>query len=202
MFWTIHYFSNEAFCFVIVWLYLRLNPDISESEGERYWLVVSLLFVFAALCFVFFLSIIDSRFIRTWYDTRTGKEFTCDSFLDPKCDDAAKFDVFRKHPSQYAAIKPEVAAWVRLNWEKWKYERPVWVNDDLLMLIPIDLIPRLHIANEKAKREHQQVHGRRKSGYGNLIGIVGAVEQSASGVVEDQPTSHFSRGSQLEKRIG
>ena len=68
-----------------------------------------------------FLSLINRKYLRTVYDTRTGKQFLCDVFLNAKTD-KDRFYIFGKHASYYKSIEPEIKEWLKENWERWDNE--------------------------------------------------------------------------------
>ena len=57
-------------------------------------------------------------------------------------DDALKADtVFGSNIAQWISIRQEVKEWVQQNWERWRDEKPTWLDENMQDRIPPDMIP-------------------------------------------------------------
>ena len=108
------------------------------------------------LNFGLFLKSINQNYIKTFFDTRTGKQFAvCDKLQEPT--DAGKFGIFYIHPSYYESIDEELMKWLNENWDRWCEEKPDWFTAEAISAVPADMLPVAVLACMGGKA------GRRKS---------------------------------------
>ncbi len=50
--------------------------------------------------------------------------------------------VFDNHPSYYWTIRRELSTWVNERWPAWREDRPDFLTDRLIFMIPNDMISR------------------------------------------------------------
>ena len=138
-YWSFNVFTNQAFCFISVFLYGEYS-DASEDMIEALWQLVGGLFLASMLNFLLFLWNINKEYRGTFFSNVTGKHFHCGLWRDAATD-KQKFTVFRKHKSYYFIIKEDVKLWLALNWESWDEERPEWWTAASIATIPADMLP-------------------------------------------------------------
>ena len=160
MYWSVNLVANQLFCFFSVYLYKKYNNASLEalenlknttSSGEDYydreeiisealWPLVIGLFLFSMISFACFLLRINRKYLGTFFDTRSGKTFVCDSWRNSKRDEE-KFHVFSKHKSYYRSINDELKSWLTENWSRWEFEKEDWFSAKMIRRIPDEVLP-------------------------------------------------------------
>ena len=139
-YWSLNMISNQAFCFISVYLYGAYSVEASDDVVNLLWRLVGFLFFFSMLNFSLFLWYINEEYRGTFFGRTTGAEFLCQQWRDASTD-KEKFYIFGKHRSYYFNIEDDVKLWLRENWERWEEERPDWLTAKLISKIPADLLP-------------------------------------------------------------
>ena len=149
--------SNQAFCFVSVYLYNTYSgSDEKNVIMQHLWLIVSSLLSFSMLSFATFMVLIKKEYRHTFYSTISGKQFLCDTWRNAKTD-REKFNVFKKHKSYYKSINKDLKLWLEQNRDSWNYDGEEWFTAKMIAKIPSNLLPA------KALNAMGGLEGRRKS---------------------------------------
>ena len=138
-YWAANLIANQAFCFVSVYLYSKYSDSADEDRVTSLWIFVFVacaMFVFSS---ILFFTKMNQDYLWTFFDTRTGKQYTVDRFNEAESD-ASKFEVFEYHRSQYASIEPELKTWLADNWDKWVRDKPEWFTAVAISKIPPKLL--------------------------------------------------------------
>ena len=138
-YWSFSVFSNQAFCFISVFLYSEYS-DSSEDVMELMWKVIGSLFFFSMLNFSLFFWYINEEYRGTFFSVKTGKQILCELWRDAPTD-REKVYIFGKHKSYYFSINEDVTMWLEKNWEIWEEEKPEWWTAKLISKIPNELLP-------------------------------------------------------------
>jgi len=145
-YWTFNMIAHQLFCFVSVYLLQEYGENVDEARVNALWIIVSTLFVITNVNFGWFLMLINKKYLITFFDTRTGKQFLCDVFRNAKTD-MEKFYVFNKHKSYYKSVNKEIKEWLTVeNWKRWVDNDGVkdnesWFNAKSISRIPEELLP-------------------------------------------------------------
>ena len=123
-----------------------------------------LLFLFSAT--TLFL-IMNPHHRKTFIDPITSRNYLVKTYFSAKTN-RQKMDLFTFHPSYYESIKPELQAYLAKNWKDWMANRPDWLTERLISLVPDELLP----AEEVEKLNKASVGGvRRKSSVADVMGF-------------------------------
>ena len=143
--------------FSLTLLWTQLFSILSAVLYQRYYVVVdveltrskigavqmySVVFGLVAtwvLAFGLFLKRINPKYIRTFFDTKTGSQCTIDLFQTG--DDAMKSEIFLYNKRQWSSIRGEVMTWTRTNWKMWIDTKPVWFTPHFIATVPDEFIP-------------------------------------------------------------
>ena len=104
-----------------------------------------------------FFCTIDLSYLHTFVRSKTGPEFTVESYRDmvrDKKDESAIFSwVFEGRISYTKAAHGEVKAWVAANVDRWREENPDWFD---VQRIPDEFLPpRVIVAEGGASRRRR-----------------------------------------------
>ena len=116
-----------------------------------------------ALSFGLFLLLMKKEYRRTFFDTKTGKQWTMDFFLKGK-DDGVKKVTVDHNKKQWRSIRGEVKEWVLLNYWKWEADRPEWFTESWIAKVPLDMIP----SEAKQAVKDSRASARRRSSFANV----------------------------------
>ena len=179
-YWSFNLVLNQFLCFVAVFLYTKFGKEIVDSDSTpetdiepslsslaptsapvelvQYplWTFVISLFFLTVLSFLGFLRFINRKYLVTFFDRRTGKQFLCDLWRSTETD-KERIYVFSKHRSYYKTIEKEIKEWLSENWDKWEDEKEDWFCSKNLSRIPVDLLP------EKIVTKYGGTSGERRS---------------------------------------
>ena len=160
VYWAVNVVLNQLFCFTSVYLYVKYSEDANETIVQGLSILVSFLFVFSMLNFLGFLSLIDSKYRRTFFDTQTGKSFAVSNFHEAETD-STKFEIFGHHRSYYHKIEGELKVWLVSDWQVWMDDKPDWFEAAAVASVPSDLLPAPALilrqeSNTKVKAEEKK----------------------------------------------
>ena len=176
---------NQLFCFIAVFVYrtYKVEKDPNVHVADKLWIIVTGLFFFSMINFALFLSIINRKYVPTFFSTKTGKQFAVDNFEKADTDDK-KFDIFTQHPSYYDSILNELLMpWLNDNWERWEDEKPDFFTVSAIALIPVDILPVKYLESIGGKK------GRKASLA--LLEQAEATENAILGIVSTKKATTF-----------
>jgi len=131
LFWTVNMFSAMLASFACV---------LVGDGGRVEWLLVGAASGAFTLSFGLFLLLMKKEYRRTFFSTRSGKEWAMDFFLKGE-DDHIKKKVLTLNKKMWRAIRGEVKEWVLLNYWTWEEDRPEWMTESWIAKVPPDMIP-------------------------------------------------------------
>ena len=102
------------------------------AGGLVLWLVLNI---------VFFCTI-DLNYLKTFFGTLTGAEYTCECFLKSK-EDQQKWDaVFTNRLDYSKKVHEDIKVWVAANVTRWKAEGEEWFKIEMIddMFLPMDVL--------------------------------------------------------------
>jgi hypothetical protein len=152
LYWCLCLLLGQATSFVAVHLYCseRIGAQKDGSTSARdLWSLAGGLEAAFVVFFAIFVSMINNKYVVTFFSTITSKQLAQRNFRGATSD-RAKFNVFAKHPTYYENIRGEVAVWVRENWDVWNEEQPEWFTERAKARVPKDMIPK---SEEKSTRK-------------------------------------------------
>ena len=85
------------------------------------------------------LRMCNKDYVRTFFDTRTGAEFSRDSFFIG--DDISKASYATDNRCMLKLYEKELALWLEEGWNTWEVTRPTWFTDAWKAGLPQDLRP-------------------------------------------------------------
>ncbi len=115
------------------------NSSYGAEHGAPWRLLLGIEVGFVVF-FATFVAVMNKDYRNTFFSTSTGKQFTCQNFLDAKSD-RAKIEIFLDHEALYEDIKGVVKEWVHENWERWNEEKPDWFTERTKANVPRGMIP-------------------------------------------------------------
>ena len=153
IYWSANALLQQLFCFVAVYLYHTYADE--EEMGDRsvtfllfdekyvissLWILASCLFLLSVICVVGFFCLMNRKYWKTFWDTKTGKQFVVYNF-ENATDDKRKFNVFKKHRSFYLSIEKDIKSWLKKEWAKWEVDKPEWFTTVAIAEVPADMLP-------------------------------------------------------------
>ena len=84
---------------------------------------------------------LNPEYIHTFFATKTGFQYTIDSFRNGN-NDLAKSDIFTVQKRHWTSIRNEVKAWTTSNWSAWEATAPDWFTENFVASVPDDFIPK------------------------------------------------------------
>ena len=135
------------------------NSTAFEIEKRVAWTLVGSLSGVWVVVFGVFLLLMKREYRRTFFATRTGKQWAMDFFVKG-VDDEQKSAVLTVNKKQWRAIREDVKEWVQANWWRWKEEKPAWFDLAWQSQVPKEWIAD---AEERARLDKEKVSGRRSS---------------------------------------
>ncbi|GMI16016.1 hypothetical protein TrLO_g2078 [Triparma laevis f. longispina] len=132
--WTL--LSTPFVCFYFGWAYLQY---VESEEGEARNLPMKLfpwqvytgigsLMLVHFINVMYFLTTINSKYIRTFYSTLSGNQQEIGNFVNPERADERKIDIFSRNRHKWERIEEEVLDWVNLKIPEWNESQPTWWN--------------------------------------------------------------------------
>jgi len=111
-----------------------------------------------------FLLLMKKEFRRTFFTTRTGKQWAMDFFVEG-VNDEQKSAVLTYNKKLWRAIREDVKEWVQANWWRWKEEKPTWFDLAWQSKVPEEWITDVEerARLERARRDRKNVGAARGS---------------------------------------
>jgi len=178
LFWTVNMFLTLLASFASVFVYYADNGEEVELittgqnstaygiEERVAWTLVGSLSGAWVVVFGGFLLLMKKEYRRTFFTTRTGKQWTMDFFLEGT-EDAVKKNVVGHNKAQWRAIREDVKEWVQANWWRWKEEEPAWFD-----LSWQSKVPKEWITDVEERARLDKVRKRRGSVMGSVKQLV------------------------------
>ena len=152
MYWSMNVVLNQALCFLSVYLYEKFATEKNSNIAEHLFYLVFGLFLISVLNFLMFLSLINKKYLGTFFNTQTGKQFLCETWQIAGAD-KERFYIFSKHKSYYKSINKELKEWLSENWEKWEEEKEDWFTAKMIGRIPSELLPEKALEKYRGEGE-------------------------------------------------
>ena len=135
------------------------------------WVVISLTSGSFFVFFVFFLSIINPKYHRTFFSLMTAKEAERNMFMAAE-EPEAKLWVFVDPPFMWEDFREELKEYVLDNFEEWETGKPRWWTETLKSRIPEDMIPETARKRELKKRQALEIKKKFERSSGVIASIV------------------------------
>jgi len=197
LFWTVNMFLALLTCFLSVIVYYAgtgeevelitngQNSKAFEIEEGVSWTLVGSLSGAWVVVFVVFLLLMKKEYRRTFFTTRTGKQWAVDFFVKG-VDDGQKSAVLTCNKKQWRAIREDVKEWVQANWWRWKEEKPKWFSLAWQSKVPKEWITDVE---ERARLDKVRERGRRRSSVEKIEGVFGKGEEEVRGGARVEPVA-------------
>jgi len=185
LYWTVNMFLALLASFVSVFVYYAdtgeevelittgQNSTAFEIEERVAWTLVGSLSGAWVVVFGVFLMLMKKEYRRTFFTTRTGKQWTMDFFLKGT-DDAAKKATAEHNKKQWRAIREDVKEWVQANWWRWKEEKLEWFDLAWQSKVPKEWITDVE---ERARLDKVREKGRERSSVEKIKGVFAKGEE-------------------------
>ena len=134
----------------------------------------------ASLFTVTFISSIKRKYIHTFYNFDTAKDYNRKFFLNLREDqEEAKASVMYDHPDTRQGWGDELLRpWCLASWSKWETERPAWFTDAWIEVVPNDYIPYdWQVKYKKTKGRVDDPGMRRRSSLQQVKTLLGGTEE-------------------------
>ena len=151
-------FAAQVAAFASVALYAAFYVGEAKLEAATLYAFVGTLTAVSIVSFGVLLLTMERKYVRTFFSTQTGGEFTMSHFLDNAGNDELRVLNFYHNQELWRPIRPQVQAWLRSRFRTWRRTKPAWFNDALVACIPTDMLPV-----RDAKRLSAQAPGGRRS---------------------------------------
>jgi hypothetical protein len=132
-------------------LYQKYYTGGVDEDGDKrrdtiraatlYGIVGGAVFVWL-LSFSAFIKLINKEYLRTFFCTMTGSQYTVHLFRTGTSD-YMKMNALTVNEHHLTSIRDEVKVFVHANWDGWNKEKPEWFTEALVSSIPDDFIPRV-----------------------------------------------------------
>jgi len=196
--WTMNMFLALLASFASVFVYYADNGEevelittgqnstAFEIEERVAWTLVGSLSGAWVVVFGVFLLLMKKEYRRTFFTTRTGKQWTMDFFLEDT-EDAVKKNVVGHNKAQWRAIRSDVKEWVQANWWRWKEEKPEWFDLAWQSKVPKEWITDVEerARLELARRRRGSVTGSVKQ----LVNVFAEAEEEGRGGTRVEPVA-------------
>jgi len=140
-----------------------------EIKERVAWTLVGSLSGVWAVVFGLFLLLMKKEYRRTFFATRTGKQWAMDFFVKG-VDDKHKSVVLTVSKKQWRAIRRDVKEWVQANWWRWKEEKPEWFDLAWQSRVPKEWITDVE---EISRLDKEREKGVRRSSVEMIKGVLG-----------------------------
>jgi len=189
LYWTVNMLLALLASFVSVFVYYAdtreeeefiatgENSAAFEIEERVAWTLVGSLSGAWVVVFGVFLLLMKKEYRRTFFTTRTGKQWAMDFFVKG-VDDKQKSGVLLRNKAQWWAIREDVKEWVQANWWRWKEEKPEWFDLAWQSKVPKEWITDVE---ERARLDKVREGGRRRSSVEKIKGVFGKGEEVRGG---------------------
>jgi len=181
LYWTVNMFLALLASFVSMFVYFadageeveliktEHNSTAFEIEERAALTLVGSLSGAWLVVFGVFLLLMKKEYRRTFFTTRTGKQWTMDFFLKGT-EDAVKKLTLESNMAQWWAIREDVKEWVQANWWRWKEEKPAWFDLAWQGKVPKEWITDVE---ERVRLDEVREMGRRRSRVEVVFGMFG-----------------------------
>ncbi|GMH72745.1 hypothetical protein TL16_g05998 [Triparma laevis f. inornata] len=141
--------------------------------------------------FIIFFALINKGYAKTFWSTKTASEYLHDKFISHPHDEA-RAEIFNISPHLWRHMKLEVKAWVSSHWEGWMDLKPAWLTDEIISMIPEDMVPS---EEERVKvRKMRQMLNLQREMLGMDEGIAEGDEEEESDSDDDGGERRTSSG--------
>ena len=141
------------------------GDDTEKIDAETLQTVLGSLSVIWLASAVTFISVMNRKYLSTFYNFDTVSDYERKCFLNAREDqDDVKSETLADHPDVYHTWGEELLKpWTLKNWDRWEEERPTWFTDAWIECVPNDYIPydwRVKYNKTKGRVENPQMRRR------------------------------------------
>jgi len=154
--WTISLIFTLVSLPVAVWIYGTKVGKEDKVYNGAFIAALALIPTVTAVLVIFFLSI-EQDYLHTFINPIRGIDVTINQFRNSKDDEAKADAVFKRTKHHMLTIEEEVRGWVEENWSRWQDEQPKWLNERMMVRIPLDFIPTSFERKKEKKRRTSMV---------------------------------------------
>ena len=121
------------------------------------------------ISFIWLMRTIDPKYLPTFYQPMTAKQFTIMIFRNADTDEK-KALIFKRQFHVWRSIEGEVRTWVHANFVRWETEKPAWWTKKLIQKIPEEVLSK----DEMARLVSGGKKERRRSSLLEDVALIGA----------------------------
>jgi len=197
-YWTVNMFLTMLASFVLVFVcYADTGEEVEfiisdqnstafEIEERVAWTLVGSLSGAWLVVFGVFLLLMKKEYRRTFFATRTGKQWTMDFFLKGT-EDAVKKLTLERNMAQWWAIREDVKEWVQANWWRWKEEKPAWFDLAWQSKVPEEWMT--DVEERAMLDEARKRRGSIKGSVKQLVNVFAKAEEEVRGGTRVEPVA-------------
>ncbi|GMH86951.1 hypothetical protein TrST_g4851 [Triparma strigata] len=127
-----------------------------------------------------FVSVMDRKYLHTFYSLDTTSDYKRKSFLSAGEDqDYLKSKILKDQPDVYRTWGDElIKPWTLKNWDRWEEEKPEWFSDKWIEHVPNEYIPYdWRVKYNKTKGRVEDPMMRRRSSLAQVKMLMGGEEE-------------------------
>ena len=143
-YWSLNLLLTQTSCLAAAKFFQDNHAEVYEggwtgSSIDRIWYVAGATFFIWVFSLVGLLNGIDRKYLYTFFDFTTAKEYAVKQFENTTRDDR-KMQIFTNHESYYSSIRGEVKAWIGEHYVIFEREKPSWWTELCIATIPDEFI--------------------------------------------------------------
>jgi hypothetical protein len=132
---------NQFACLGSGWLYTMYYSGHDKIESAQLFALLGALVALWSFGLVGFVLTIKPEYLRTFTSFETSSAYCVRRFHESQANDHARVEIFSYSERLWLSIRPEVKAWVRGNFARWKLENPKWFTDTFIDRLPDEFLP-------------------------------------------------------------
>jgi hypothetical protein len=168
-YWAWSMVSAPLSALAAAWYYNMMMEGVAGGLDERtIWKMIGGISVMWLISFVSLMCVVDPKYLPTFFQLMTAKQFTIMIFRNADTDEK-KALIFKRDFHVWSSIEGEVRTWVHANFVRWEAEKPVWWTKKLIQKIPEEVLNKEEMARliSGGKKE------RRRSSFLEDIALIG-----------------------------
>jgi hypothetical protein len=141
-YWVWSMVITQLSALAAAWYYNVMNKGVVGGLDERtVWKIVGGISALWLISFIWLMRTIDPKYLPTFYQRMTAKQFTIKIFRNADTDEK-KALIFKRSFHLWRSIEGEVRTWVHANFAKWEADKPAWWTEKLIQKIPEEVLTR------------------------------------------------------------
>jgi hypothetical protein len=169
-YWVFIMVLSQVFVWSAPAYYISMSANLEvKLDSDTVWTIVGVTSLLWLIFFVWLVMTIDEKYLPTFFQTKTAREYTINVFRNADTDEK-KALIFKRQFHVWRSIEGEVRTWVHANLGRWEKEKPEWYTKKLIQKIPEEVLTK----EEMAVLVSGGKRVRRKSSIFEEVGLVNA----------------------------